>query len=237
MQKKLLHRVESAAKEIGLNINAGKTEYMSFNTNHDNTLVALQGDTLKHVSDFQYRGSWVDDTARDMEIRIAKSWAASSKLTTIWKSELTRDQKLGFFQAAVESVLLYGAECWTLTQTLTRRLDGVYTRLLRAALNVSWRQHLTNSELYGTLPQVSQTLLHRRLRFSGHCWRSREETVHSAILWEPLHGHRTRGRPALTYIDTLERDSGIGRRELPGCMERRDLWRRVVANARVRSIR
>jgi len=40
-----------------------------------------------------------------------------------------------FFQATVETVLLYGCEAWTLTPTLERSLNGCYTRMLRAALN------------------------------------------------------------------------------------------------------
>ena len=42
------------------------------------------------------------------------------------------------------------------------------------------------------------------------------------LLWEPQHGKRSRGRPAATFVDTLERDSGINRRDLPAIMERRD---------------
>ena len=31
--------------------------------------------------------------------------------------------------------MLYGSESWTLTAALTKRFDGLYTRLLRFALN------------------------------------------------------------------------------------------------------
>ena len=46
--------------------------------------------------------------------------------------------KRSFFQAAVVSILLYGCTTWTLTKRLERRLDGNYTRMLRAVLNKSW---------------------------------------------------------------------------------------------------
>ena len=45
-----------------------------------------------------------------------------------------------------------------MTDTLSKRIDGTYTRLLRTALNVSWRQHLTNRQLYGNLPPVSSDI-------------------------------------------------------------------------------
>ena len=42
--------------------------------------------------------------------------------------------EIGFFRATVESVLLYGAESWTLTGKMSDRLDGTYTKMPRAVL-------------------------------------------------------------------------------------------------------
>ena len=62
--------------------------------------------------------------------------------------------KILVFQAAVVSILLYGCTNWTLTKRLKKKLDGNYTRMLRAILNKSWRQHPTRHQLYGHLPPV-----------------------------------------------------------------------------------
>ena len=62
-----------------------------------------------------------------------------------------------FFQAAVVSILLYGCTTWTLTKRLEKKLDGNYTRMLRAILNKSWRQHPTRDKLYGHLPSITKT--------------------------------------------------------------------------------
>jgi len=40
-------------------------------------------------------------------------------------------------QVSIESILLYGSESWTLTKSLSKKLDGSYTRLLRKVQNVS----------------------------------------------------------------------------------------------------
>ena len=63
---------------------------------------------------------------------------------------------LSFFQAAVVSMLLYGCTTWTLTKQLEKKLDGNYTRMLRAILNKSWRQHPTRRQLYGHLPPITK---------------------------------------------------------------------------------
>ena len=73
------------------------------------------------------------------------SWCltAIDKLSIIWKSDLTDKMKRSFFQAAVVSILLYGWTAWTLVKRLEKKVDGNYTRMLRAILNKSWRQHPT----------------------------------------------------------------------------------------------
>ena len=116
--------------------------------------------------------------------------------------------KRSFFQAAVTSILLYGCTTWTLTKRLEKKLDGNYTRMLRAILNKSWRQHPTRHQLYGHLPPITKTIQVRRTRYAGHCWRSRDELIRDVLLWTPTHGRAKAGRPAWTYIQQLCEDTG-----------------------------
>ena len=55
-----------------------------------------------------------------------------------------------------------------------------------------------DDELYGNLRKTTDIIKEQWMKFSGHCWRSKEETIHKLLLWEPLHGKR---RPSKTYID------------------------------------
>ena len=66
-----------------------------------------------------------------------------------YDTELTDKMKRSFFQAAVVSILLYRCTTWTLTKRLEKKLDGNYTRMLRAILNKFWRQHPTRHQQYG----------------------------------------------------------------------------------------
>ena len=116
--------------------------------------------------------------------------------------------KRSFFQAAVTSILLYGCTTWTLTKRLEKKLDGNYTRILRAILNKSWRQHPTRHQLYGHLPPITKTIQVRRTRHAGHYWRSRDELISDVLLWTPTHGRAKAGRPARTYIRQLCEDTG-----------------------------
>ena len=135
---------------------------------------------------------------------IVAEWIAINRLSIIWKSDLTDKMKRSFFQAAVASILLYGCTTWTLTKRLGKKLDSNYTRMLRAILNKSWRQHPTRHQLYGHLPPITKTIQVRRTRHAGHCWRSRDELISDVLLWTPTHGHAKAGRPARTNIKNTE---------------------------------
>ena len=97
----------------------------------------------------------MESTEKDFAVRKALAWIACHKLKSVWSSTLKRNLKVRIFLATVESVLLFGSETWTFTKSMEKQLNGVYTRLLRMALGVTWRQHLTNEELYQDLPLVS----------------------------------------------------------------------------------
>ena len=178
------------------------------------------------MDDFCYLGAWINSNNKDIEVRIAKAWAALQKMETVWKSKLNENLKVRFFRATVETVLLYGSDTWTLTQALEKRLDGAYTKMLRVVKNVSWQQHLTNDILYGRIPRLTTTIAKKRIQFSGHCWRSKEEVAHKLILWRPRHGERSVGKPTRTFIDQLVDDTGVPEEDLQQAMGDRDVWRK-----------
>ena len=251
----LLHSLERAAAGIGLHVNANKTEYMCYN--QTGNIATLDGASLKLVDKFTYLGSSVSSTEKDIDTRLTKAWTAIDRLSIIWKSDLTDKMKRSFFQAAVVSILLYGCTTWTLTKRLERRLDGNYTRMLRAVLNKSWRQHPTRLQLYGHLPPITKTIQVRRTRHAGHCWRSKDEhlppitktiqvrrTRHAGHCWRskdelisdvlltPTHGCASVGRPARSYIQQLCEDTGCNPEDLPEAMSDREKWRETVRDIR-----
>ena len=117
---------------------------------------------------------------------------------------------------------------------LQKQLDYCFTRLLRADLNISLRDHISNKALNGDLPPISTSLQIRRLRFIAHCWRNKNETVSQLLLWDPKRGSRSRERPATIFIDQLESDTGLSRQDLTSVMANRREWDRLIKSLRVR---
>ena len=82
--------------------------------------------------------------------------------------------------------------------------------MLRVVFNVTWKDKLTNIQLYGNLPPVSTKVAIRRMSLAGHCRRHpTEEVAGHLVLWQPTHGHRKQGRRSKNFIDTLLEDTGL----------------------------
>ena len=157
---------------------------------------------------------------------------SSLKLLLFW---VMMNLGISYFQAAVTSILLYGCTTWTLTKRLEKKLGGNYTRMLRAILNKSWRQHATRHQLHGHLPPITETIQVRRTRHAGNCWSSRDELISDVLLWTPTHGRAKVGRPARTYIQQLCGDTGCCPEDLPRAMNDREEWRERVRDIRATS--
>ena len=226
--RELLLTVEAERGKIGLKLNAKKTKVMAFNT-ADTMVNTGDGTTLEVVEDFKYLGSYVASTDKELKVRSVLVWSALYAMKKVWTSDLRDDLKRRLFVSTVESVLLYRAETWTLTGQQEKSLDGVYTRMLRMALDVSWEDRIRNTDLYGGLPRVSAKVRERRMGLAGHCIRHPELGAHATILWEPTQGTSRRGRKRTTYVDNLKKDAGVvDTRELKTLMLERDEWRASV---------
>ena len=141
----LLNSLERAAAGIGLHVNAHKMEYMCYNQTGD--ISTLDGTPFKLVDKFIFLGGSVSLTKKDIDTGLTKALRAINRLSIIWNPDLTDKMKRSFFQAGVVSILLYGCTTWTLTKRLEKKLDGNYTRMVRAILNKTWRQHPTRHQL------------------------------------------------------------------------------------------
>ena len=101
---------------------------------------------------------------------------------------------------------------------LERSVHGCYTRLLRTALNISWRDKVTNEDLYVDLLKVTRKVRERRLSAAGHSHHHQQE----AVLWDPR--HRSPGSRHKTYVPVLFVDTGLENiSELISLMEGRNI--------------
>ena len=106
--------------------------------------------------------------------------------------------------------------------------DGDYTRMLRAILNKSLRQHSSKQQLHGYLPPITKTIQVRQTKHTGHCWWSKDELINDVLLWTPAHGRAKVGPPARTYIQQLRADTGCSLEDLPRAIDEWGGWQERV---------
>ena len=99
-------------------------------------------------------------------------------------------------------------------------------------LNMSWRQHQTQHQLYGHLPSITKIIQVRRTRHAGHCWRSRDELINDVRLLTPTYRRAKAGWPARTYIQQLCEDTRCSPEDQPEVMNDRETWRERVRDIR-----
>ena len=111
-----------------------------------------------------------------------------------------------------------------LTKHMEKKLDGNNTRMLRAILNKSLRQHPTKQQLYGHLSPITKTIQVKWIKHAGHCWRSKDELISNILLWTLSLGWAKAVWPARTYIQQLCADTGYSLEDLSRAMDDRDRW-------------
>lgn len=227
----LCQNIADAAAKYGLLFNIKKTQYMTFGIPGPRIradAVIVNDKPLDEVREFKYLGSYMSSTDQDIKVRKGLAWAAMNSLDVFWKSDMSRKLKVKIFRTAVESILLYGCETWTLKVAQNNTLDGTYTKLLRRALNISWKSHTSNDVLYQDIPKISNTIRSRRLKFAGHLYRHDTQPAHHLLFWKPDYGARYHGRPKLTYDDILKCDTGLPTADMKRTMMDRTKWRSVA---------
>ena len=201
---------------------------MHINPSSNSQLISSDGSIIECVDDFRYLGSF-SDTDHDMEVRIGQAWSALHSLSNVWKASIKKSTKTKVFKACVESILLYGSESWTLNVKRSKRLDGIYTKMLRSIYNMSWRQHHTIKQIYGNLPRITSIVRQRRLKLAGHVSRH-NEPAGKLIIWRPDAPRRI-GRPYVTLKSIIEEETGLAGKDLLTAMSDRKRWKEDFVNA------
>ena len=124
------------------------------------------------------------------------------------------------YQSYVMSTLLYGSECWRMTESDITKLSVFHTKNLRRILQTFWPDTISNQQLLARCNKDSMEniIMGRRWRWIGHVMRREQDNItRTALHWIP-EGKRKRGRPRNTWRRTMESEL----RSWPGTNRRGD---------------
>ena len=160
--------------------------------------VVVPGGEIEMVSDFTYLGSKLSsdgEISAEVSSRIAKASKAFGclRVPIFLNHTLSIGTKKAVYKAVVISILLYGAETWTLKAPDVRRLTTFHNRCVRTILGVTkfqqWQNHITTQQLSGQLGlywSIADFVLKQRLRWLGHLGRMNCDRLPKQLLFGEL---------------------------------------------------
>ena len=115
-----------------------------------------------------YLGSiTTEDGKSEVEIkrRIEIGRNAFNNMKSVLSSRnISMNTRMRLTKYYVLSTLLYGAETWTITKTLTKRIDAFEMWTYRQMLRISWKEHKSNEEglevLFKGTNNIKSLLMH-----------------------------------------------------------------------------
>ena len=141
------NKLNIAASNLGMKISTEKTKTLTTRNRKRNEAfttdtVSLNAEVLEEVNTFKYLGAEMNNDGRsekEVRHRIATATSALSKLNRIWRDGNTSLKiKMHLPPTIVISTLLYGAETWTLTSAMERKIAAFEMRAYRRLLQISY---------------------------------------------------------------------------------------------------
>jgi len=133
----------------------------------------------------------------------------------IWRRKVFRNWALSIatkvrtFRTLAMSLLLYGAETWTVTQHDIRKLSSFQMRGLRDILGITLWDRVRNVDILERTEMLSveDQLRLRRLQWFGHIWRMPTHRPQRQLLrCRPSGRGRPMGGVPLRWCDLISRD-------------------------------
>ena len=128
------------ANKVVLYINAEKCKMITTSVWSDRSDIQAAVSVTK-VDNFFYLGSYLSSNGsceKDVKVRIGKTAAVFGKMRRIWKKDnISLRVKTRLYEAIILSTLLYAADVWPLTATLTERLDAAHHSWQKSMLGIS----------------------------------------------------------------------------------------------------
>ena len=189
------------------------------------------------MSHFTYLGQlFTENGKNDKEIkrRIEIARNTFNRMKPLLTSrKLQIKTRIRLLKCYVYSILLYGAETWTISKKSSQRIKSFETWCLRRILKVSWTEKKTNQEIFKmseSRPELIQKVVKLKMKYAGHIMR--HNSLQKALLEGMVEGKRARGRQRMTWMTNIMEWSGTPTySECCRVAEDRDRWRSVIADA------
>ena len=135
----LLDTLNNKGKEFGMKINVKKTKVITVTRTNDITpyVIEIDGTPVEEVTSYTYLGQLLSSNGKnedDIIRRISIARSTFNKMrSTLTNKSISFETRKRIMRCYIWSTLLYGAETWTLTSAMVKRLEAfemwIYRRM------------------------------------------------------------------------------------------------------------
>src|SRR6218665_1601977 len=151
----MMDRLDRTSREYGMKINIKKTKVLKISKGKETMVrINIGGKEIEQVKEFCYLRSVITTDAkchREIRRRVAIGKEAFSKRRQLLRGKVNRTLKIRMIKTLIWSVVLYGAETWTMRKEDIKRLEAFEMWTWRRMEKVSWTEHKTNEEILETI--------------------------------------------------------------------------------------
>ena len=123
------------------------------------------------------------------------------------RTKIKLSVKAKVYVSFILSILLYGCECWSLTEKLLNKLRAFHHRCVRSICRVTLLDRKCTSDLLDklSLESIDTYICRQQLRWAGHVMRMSWNRLPRKMLSCWVRSKRPRGAPRYTYGRSLNK--------------------------------
>lgn len=209
----LLEKLKERCWKFGLGINFNKTKLMVVTKSpqtRGQISLRIADTVIENVETYKYLGVWMErtgDQTREIRTRIEMARATFVKMRKLF---ISRDIELGIrmrmLRCYVFSVLLYGAETWTLKKMHLDKLQAFEMWCYRGMWRIPWTDRITNDEVLNGMRkecEVINSIKKRKLQYLGHVMHGPRHALLQLIIQGKIEGRRNVCRRRVSWLKNL----------------------------------
>ncbi|PIK46507.1 endonuclease-reverse transcriptase [Apostichopus japonicus] len=187
----MMQELARESRKAGLNMDIKKTKVMMGDRIRGHQ-ITVQGIEIELVDSYIYLGKRIslnNETPGEVNRRIQLAWVKFGKLSFIFRDQdLPTSLKKQVFNQCIIPVLSYGAETWTTTTKLEKKLRVTESAMERIMIGVTRRDRVTNQNLREktNVQDIIKEIKVKKWRWAGHLARQHDNRWTKKITnWTP----------------------------------------------------
>lgn len=203
--QKALFKLSYVSKDYNLKISTTKTKVLALKGKLPiRNKIVIENQIIEQITNFNYLGCNVGmDRELDINRKISRYQQFCGTITRTLLGKCQRDTLLKFYKVIAIPMLMYGAECWTLTEIQRNRVEVAEMRFLRAVAGYRRSDRKRNEDIRVELGVTGMCSMIRAYQenWLQHLNNMTDQRIPKAITAYQPTGKRTRGRPVKRWRD------------------------------------